>query len=144
VSALAELVKDRPLLNISLIGHWSVVDRNPLALQILTEKAIQGGEYPALPGVGFFDRRRVAAALRDRAEGEEGELDAEDSAILNRYVWAQEVPEDRFLELARARARSLEAALRSLDAPADAITVGTVTSSSVPSVSIELGSKPQP
>jgi hypothetical protein len=53
----------------------------------------------------------VTGALEDRARGEAGELDAEDQALLARYVAAVTVPPERLAALARARAEALRDAL---------------------------------
>ena len=147
LESLAEFVKSRPMLSLSLRGHWSAEDRIPTALKILEEAANSGGDLPEIDDSSFFARRRIAAALRARAVGQEGPLARDDEALFERYVTAQEVTETRFRTLAEARAQSLRSALLELGAPAKALSVGTATPSEQPSVSIDLdpgGEEPIP
>jgi hypothetical protein len=147
LESLAEFVKSRPMLSLSLRGHWSAEDRIPTALKILEEAANSGGDFLEVDDSSFFARRRVATALRARAEGQEGPLASEDEALFERYVAAQEVSEARFRALAEARAQSLRSALLELGAPAKALSVGTATPSEQPSVSIDFdpgGEEPNP
>jgi hypothetical protein len=138
LESLAEFVKSRPMLSLSLHGHWSDEDRIPTALKILEESANGGGDFPEVDDASFFARRRVAAALRARAEGRGGALEPNDEALLERYVAAQEVSEARFRALADARAEWLRSSLLELGASAEALSVGTATPTEQPSVSIDL------
>jgi hypothetical protein len=138
LESLAEFVKSRPMLSLSLHGHWSAEDRIPTALEILEESANGGGDFPEVDDASFLARRRVAAALRARTKGQEGPLAPEDEGLLDRYVAAQEVSEVRFRALADARAQFLRSALLELGASAEALSVGTATPAEQPSVSIDL------
>jgi hypothetical protein len=147
LKSLAGFVKSRPMLSLSLHGHWSTEDRIPTALKILEESANSGGDFPEVDDASFFARRRVAAALRARADGQQGALAPNDEALLERYLAAQEVSEARFRALADARAQFLRSALLELGASADALSVGTATPTEQPSVSIDLdpgGEEPNP
>jgi hypothetical protein len=141
LDSLVELLASRPMLSLSLHGHWSENDRDPTARKILEEKATSGDDLPEITDASFFARRRVASALRASARGREADLSAEDEALLARYVVAQEVSEDRLRALARARAESLRTAILELGAPPEALSVGDASSSQEPSVSIELDSR---
>jgi hypothetical protein len=141
LKSLVELAESRPMLSLLLHGHWSEDDRIPTAQKIIEEKAISGDNFPEIPDTGFLARRRILAALRDRAKGEDGALRREDEALLERYVAAQDVSMSRFQALAEARAESLRAALLEFGAQPEAVSVGTSTASELPSVSIELDSR---
>ena len=141
LESLAEFVQSRPMLKLSLHGHWSADDRTPTARKILAEKALSGADLPELDGVSFFARRRIQAALRARGSDAEETLSPEDDALLARVVAAQEVSETRFRALAEARAESLRTMLLDFGAPAEALAIGSADASESPSVSIELDSR---
>ncbi len=147
LKSLAAFVKSRPMLSLSLRGHWSTEDRIPTAHKILEEAANSGGDFPDVDGESLFARRRVASALRARSEGKKGALAPNDEALLERYIAAQDVSEARFRALADARAQLLRSALLELGASAEALSVGTATPAEQPSVSIDLdpgGEEPNP
>jgi hypothetical protein len=139
--ALSEFVEDRPALGLTLVGHWTAEDREPTARRMLREAAVAGDELPELEGVGFFVERRIAGALRERAEGGEGRLEPADEAILERYVTAMEVPEERLRELAGARAEAIRSGLLERGTPVEAVALGKPSGSDEAAVSIELGSR---
>jgi hypothetical protein len=138
---LAELIESRPMLGLSLEGHWSQEDRTPTARKILVELANSGGDFPKIDGTSFFARRRIASALRD-GDAAEDALAQEDRALLENYIAAQEVSEARFQELAETRARSLRTKLLELGTPEEAISIATPSAADRPSVTIDLGSRP--
>jgi hypothetical protein len=138
LDALAELAKNRPMLSFSLLAHWSEDDRIPTARKIIEEKAISGDDFPEIADASFFARRRIVAALFNRAKGGNEELGPEDEALLERYVAAQEVSVARFQALAEARAESIRAALLELGVPPEAVSTGTPAPSEHPSVTVEL------
>jgi hypothetical protein len=138
---LSEFVEDRPALGLTLVGHWTAEDREPTARRMLREAAVAGDDLPELEGVGFFVERRVAGALRERAEGGEGRLEPEDEAILERYVTAMEVPEERLRELAGARAEAMRSGLLERGTPVEAVALGMPSGSDEAVVSIELGAR---
>ena len=123
--ALAELADQRPALAFRLVGHWADDDREPTARRMLREAAVAGDDLPDLEEVGFFERRRIGAALRERAGGGTAELSPEDEAILDRYVAATDVPETRLRALAEARAQSIRQSLLERGTPPAAITLAS-------------------
>jgi len=139
LGGLVDLVMQRPMLALSLRGHWSEADRDPTARTILAEKAESGGDFPSVEGDGFFARRRVGDALVRRARGEAADLSEEDQALLERYVEAEEVGDDRLRALAEARSQTLRSALLELGAPDAAVSVTNPAPADAPNVSIELG-----
>jgi len=140
LESLAEFVESRPMLHLSLEGHWSAEDRVPTARKILRELADSGGDFPEIDGASFFARRRVATALR-AGESAEDELAPDDKTLLEKYITAQEVSETRFRALAETRAQSLRTTLLELGAPAEALSIGTTSPSEQPSVTIDLDSR---
>jgi hypothetical protein len=138
LGVLIEFVENRPMLALSLRGHWSDVDREPTARRILMEKALSGDDFPVVEDSSFFARRRIAAALRARGRSEVGLLSPEDEALLARYVAAQPVSLERLHALAGERANRLERALLEMGAPATALSIGLVAAAEEPSVSLEL------
>jgi hypothetical protein len=141
LGTLAEFVQTRPALALTIDGRWSEADREPTARAMLQEAAVEGDDFPELEGVGFFERRRIAAALRERAKGESGPLEQEDAGILERYVAAQEVPESRLRALAEARADAIRASLLELEVPPERIGLGQPSQARLPSVAVELGAR---
>ena len=105
-------------------------------MEILSQKSVSGGQFPEVEGGSFFARRRVVGAVRARAAGDEGVLDAEDAALLERYVTAQEVPAERFHALAEARAKATDSALADLGAPTGATGLKAVEVAEMPDVAI--------
>ncbi len=110
LTALAEMLASRPTLALALHGRTGPADGPGLAEQILVER-IETDDPPELEGSGFFQRRRLTAALRDRARGRAHELSAEDTAMLARWIAAVEIPPARLQSLAGARAETLLARL---------------------------------
>jgi hypothetical protein len=143
LESLAAFVENRPMLGLSLDGHWSTDDRTPMARQILKERADSGGDFPEVEGASFFARRRVTRALRLGDEAEDA-LSADDQALLEKYVAAEQVPEARFRSLAETRSQSLRRTLIELGTPAKALSIGTMGAADQPSVTIALDSRREP
>jgi hypothetical protein len=143
LESLAAFVEKRPMLGLSLDGHWSTDDRIPTARQILKERADSGDDFPEVEGASFFARRRVARALRLGDEAEDA-LSADDKALLEKYVAAEQVPESRFRSLAETRSQSLRRTLIELGTPAEALSIGLMSASDQPSVTIALDSRREP
>jgi len=139
IRPLVALLADRPGLGFTIHGQTAAVDEPGLAYALLRDRAVAGDGLPEIEGAGFFARRRLAGALRERAEDGPGALSPEDEALLERYVGAQDVPVDRYEALARARAQSLLDALVSAGAPAGALTIGQPQTAEGPGVVIDLG-----
>jgi len=139
VAAIIDLLKERPTLGLKLHGQTAAVDEPGLAYAILRDRAVAGDGLPEIEGAGFFARRRLASALRERAEGGAGVLDAADEALLSRYVAAQTVPAERHEAFARARAQSVLDALIAAGAPAGALAIGTAGRAEAPGVTFEFG-----
>jgi hypothetical protein len=137
---LAKLLGERPQLALRLRGRTGDADRPLVAQRILAERIESGEGLPEIPdGAGFFARRRIENALRERAAGEPGELDPEDEALLARYVAAVDVPEERLAELARARAEALrEEIAREAGVDGARLLVGTPAPPGDPGVVLEL------
>jgi hypothetical protein len=108
VAQAAALLEARPTLGFTLRGSAGPKDRDALAEQILIERVGAGDGLPELADAPFFARRRVEGALAARGRGEPGTLEAEDVALLARYVAATDVPPERFAGLARERATALQ------------------------------------
>jgi len=138
IAPLVDLLKDRPELGFTLSGQSAPVDERGLALAVLQDRAVAGEGLPALQGAGFFARRRLASALRERAEGGEGRLDADDEALLARYADVQQVPTQRYDALATARAQTVASALSAAGAPQGALTIGPPETADTPGVVVEL------
>ncbi len=120
LAPLAALLAQRPALGLALTGHAGESDRLALAERILVERVTAGEGLPALADAGFFARRRVQGALAKRGRGEAGELEAEDQALLARYLEATPVPPVRYADLARRRAEAVRDTLASAHAIAPA------------------------
>lgn len=137
---LAKLLGERPQLALRLRGRTGDADRPLVAQRILAERIESGEGLPEIPdGAGFFARRRIENALRERAAGEPGELDPEDEALLARYVAAVDVPEERLAELARARAEALrEEIVREAGVDGARLLVGAPAAPGDPGVVLEL------
>jgi hypothetical protein len=116
LAPLAGLLTARPGLGLALVGSAGEADRLALAEAILVEGVAAGKGLPELADAGFFARRRVAGALEARGRGEAGVLEAEDQALLARYLEATQVPAERYAGLARARAEALRAVFTSAHA----------------------------
>jgi len=138
IASLIDLLKDRPELGFALSGQSAAVDERSLALAVLQDRAVAGEGLPALEGAGFFARRRLASALRERAEGGEGRLEPADEALLARYVDVQKVPTQRYDALATARAQAVANALSAAGAPEGALTIVTPETADAPGVVVEL------
>jgi hypothetical protein len=107
LAPLAKLLAQRPGLGLALVGHAGEGDRLALAERILIERVAADRGLPALEDAGFFARRRVQGALAERGRGEAGALEAEDQALLARYLEATDVPAERYADLARRRAEAV-------------------------------------
>jgi hypothetical protein len=139
--SLTELLSTRPGLRLSLEGQWSDEDRPVLALAILREKALSGESFPEIEDGSLLARRRVVAALRDRAVGDEGLLDPEDEQRLQQYIEAQEVSADRLRAIADSRAEGARAVLLDADVAVDSVTIEPSSSADHPGVSLALQPK---
>ena len=139
--SLTELLSTRPGLRLSLEGQWSDEDRPVLALAILREKALSGESFPEIEDGGLLARRRVVAALRDRAVGDEGLLDPEDERRLQQYIEAQEVSADRLRAIGDSRAEGARAVLLDADVAVDSVTIEPSSSADHPGVSLALQPK---
>jgi hypothetical protein len=105
---LVKLLAERPELALRLRGRSGPDDRPRVAEQMLIERVERGAGLPELEeGAGFLQRRRLTGALEDRGRGEPGELDSDDAAMLERYIAAVEVSDERLAALARARAEAV-------------------------------------
>ncbi|MCL4684906.1 AsmA family protein [Myxococcota bacterium] len=103
-----KLLAKRPELALWLRGRTGPDDRPRVAEQMLIERVKRGDGLPELEdGAGFLQRRRLTGALEKRGRGEPGELDPDDAAMLERYVAAVDVPDERLTALARARAEAV-------------------------------------
>jgi hypothetical protein len=139
VAAIIALLEERPTLGLKLHGQTAAIDEPGLALAILRDRAVAGDGLPEIEGAGFFARRRLASALRERAEGGAGVLEPADEALLSRYVAAHTVPDERHEALARARAESVLAALIAAGAPAGALAIGSAERAEAPGVTFAFG-----
>jgi hypothetical protein len=126
-------------LGLTLHGQTAVVDEPGLAYAILRDRVVAGDGLPELEGAGFFARRRLASALRERADGGAGALDSADETLLSRYVETQTVPAERHEALAQARAQSVLDALIAAGAPANALTIGAAERTEAPGVVFNFG-----
>jgi hypothetical protein len=139
IMPLIDLLKNRPGLGLTVRGQTAPADERSLAYAVLRDRAVAGEGLPEFEGAGFFARRRLASALRERAEGSAGVLEPADEALLSRYVEAQDVPIERHEALAQARAQSMVDALTSAGAAAGALTIGAPERADAPGVVIDLG-----
>jgi len=141
VGAVSGLLAARPELGVAFTGSAGKEDRDPLAVQILAERLEAGDDLPAVEGAdpGFFQRRRIEGALRDRARGEAADLDEEDEALFDRWVAAVDVPEKRYRDLAALRAqRALGVLVREEGVDAERARVENTTRDDDPGVLIDL------
>jgi hypothetical protein len=139
IATFITLLNERPALGLTLHGQTAPVDEPGLAYAILRDRAVAGDGLPELEGAGFFARRRLASALRERADGGAGVLDSTDETLLSRYVETQTVPAERHEALAQARAQSVLDALIAAGAPANALTIGAAERTEAPSVVFNFG-----
>jgi len=135
---LAKLLANRPMLGLALRGHWNPQDRRTLAMAILSEHALSGGALPDIENASLSAHRRVLGALRARAAEDEGALDAKDTALLERYAKAQEVPIERYRAFAKARAEAARDALIELGAPGEALQLRAAEPADQPGVGADL------
>jgi hypothetical protein len=110
LARFAAVLEERPGLALELHGSMAPDDDPSLAEAILEEQVLADAKLPPVDA-GFLQRRRLRGALRERAEGGPGALDADDSAALARWVATVEVPDARREALARARAEAVRDAL---------------------------------
>ncbi len=141
---LVKLLSERPELALKLRGRTGPDDRPRVAEQILIERVESGDGLPELDdGAGFLQRRRLTGALEERGRGEPGELDAEDAAMLERYIAAIDVPDERLTALARARAESVRAiATAEYGAPSTHLLAADPAPPGAPGVLLELTPAP--
>ncbi len=107
---IAGLLASRPVLALVLRGRAGEPDRLPIAEEMLRE-AIARDKEPSLPDSSFFQRRRLRAALEERARGVDDELSAEDRSALERWIASVPVPPERLRALAASRADALRTRL---------------------------------
>lgn len=124
IEAIAKLLGERPGMSIELRGRTGAEDVSLLAERILIERVTEGDGLPDLDGTSFFSRRRIAQALRDKAEGKQPQLSEEDRALYDRYVASVEVPKSRLDELARRRAQAVRSLLAAKGVAAERIAIG--------------------
>lgn len=141
---LVKLLSERPELALKLRGRAGPDDRPRVAEQMLIERVERGDGLPELEdGAGFLQSRRLTGALEDRGRGEPSELDAEDAAMLERYIAAVDVPEARLSALARARAEAVrEIALSDYGVAATHLVVADAAPPGAPGVLLELTAAP--
>lgn len=111
VADLVALLESRPGLAVKLAGQAGDEDRPFLAEAELADRIAAGGDLPELPdeqGAGLLGRGRIKGALEKRAEGKPLSLSEEDRVHLRRYLAQVEVPDERYDELARDRARAVQ------------------------------------
>jgi hypothetical protein len=104
-------MESRPELAVKLAGQAGDEDRPFLAEAELAEQLAAGGDFPELPdgqGAGLLGRGRIKGALEKRAEGQPLSLSEEDRGHLRSYLAQVEVPDGRYDELARDRARAVQ------------------------------------
>jgi hypothetical protein len=136
---LAKLLEARPGLGLTLVGSAGPDDRLALAERVLIERVSGDQDLPELGDAGFFARRRVRGALADRARGETGALEAEDEALLARYLEATDVPAARYTELAGRRAEALRELITTTHAlPPARIAAEPAAEPGAPAVALEL------
>jgi len=114
VADLMALLESRPGLAVKLAGQAGDEDRPFLAEAELADQLAAGGDFPELPdgqGAGLLGRGRIKGALEKRAEGKPLSLSEEDRGHLRRYLDQVEVPDERYDELARDRARAAQRAI---------------------------------
>jgi hypothetical protein len=114
VADLMALLESRPGLAVKLAGQAGDEDRPFLAEAELADQLAAGGDLPELPdgqGAGLLGRGRIKGALGKRAEGKPLSLSEEDRAHLRLYLAQVEVPDERYDELARDRARAAQRAI---------------------------------
>ncbi len=107
---LAEMLAARPGLGLLLHGRVGPEDEPGLAERILMEQVVAEAELPPVEA-GFLQKRRLRGALEERAQGETGELAADDAAALARWIEAVEVTDAERSALAEARATAVRDAL---------------------------------
>jgi hypothetical protein len=139
IATVVALLEERPALGLTLHGQTAAVDEPGLAYAILRDRAVDGDGLPELEGAGFFARRRLASALRERADGGAGALEPADETLLARYVETQSVPAERHEALAQARSQAVLDALVAAGAPANALEIGAAERAEAPGVIFEFG-----
>jgi len=117
VDGLAKLLADRPVVKLVLRGRTSPEDRPFVAEQLLIERIKAGKGLPDVEGSGFLARRRISQALvaADKSgaarKGPPAGMSPEDKARYDKTIAAVEIPNDRLVALASARAASIRALL---------------------------------
>lgn len=141
---LVKLLAERPELALRLRGRTGPDDRPRVAEQMLIERVEAGDGLPELEdGAGFLQRRRIAGALADRGRGKPGELDSDDAAMLERYIAAVGVPDERLDALARARAEAVrEIAVSDYGVSPTHLILAAAAPSGAPGVLLELAPAP--
>ncbi len=141
VARLAQLLASRPGLQVSLRGSAGAQDDSELARREVVARAKADEPLPGQDELGFFERRRVRAALADADVEDLDALDAETASALARLTASLQVSEESRQALALARAQAVARALQEEHgAPAEA--VAAVEAESGPAqVALELRSR---
>jgi hypothetical protein len=137
--ALLDFMIQKPELAVVIIGTSGPAERDAVAERILRERVMAGDGLPEIEdGAGLLTRTRIQRALKHRAEGKDGKLSEDDEALLQRYVEATPVPEERYDQLARARAARTKAYMLEVqEFPANRIRVSEQRRENAPGVVFE-------
>jgi hypothetical protein len=142
LDAAVALLASRPSLGLELRGSSGPEDLPRLAEETLIERLSAGEDLPEIEGAGLLARRRVADALRARSQGEAGELEEQDQALLARYAATVDVPRAALAALARHRAETVRDALITEGVEAARLELDEAVESGNPGVLLELQSGP--
>lgn len=141
VARLAQLLTSRPGLQVALRGGAGEQDDSELARREVVARAKADESLPGEDELGFFERRRVRAALADADVEALDALDAETASALARLSASVQVSEASREALALARAEAVARALQEEHgAPAEAV-AGVEAESGPPQVALELRSR---
>jgi hypothetical protein len=110
LDAAAKVLDERPGLSLVLHGTSGSADDTALAQRILIEAVQEDRDLPPV-SAGFLQKRRLVGALKDRGKGQDDDLDAEDTQLLERWIASVEVTDDRREALSRERAEALRQVL---------------------------------
>jgi hypothetical protein len=138
IEALAKLLASRPGLRVELRGRADATDDPELARREVVARAHAGEKLAGEDELGFFERRRVRAALAEADPDELGSLEPEAAAGLQKLAAAIAVSDDARRELALARARAVQRALVEEHGAAPASIAGVEAEVGAPAVVIEL------
>jgi hypothetical protein len=138
VESLAALLTSRPRLALEIRGQLAPADGPALAARLLQEDAVEGRSFPEVEAAGLLSQRRVKNALRERAAGDDGPLDAEDAELFERFIAARTVPRESLEALAQARQTSVRDALNAAGVPVRRLRLAGPVDTEEPGVSVEL------